>query len=323
MNELSEPIEKYAPLINALFDEIGKIIVGQQKLVEKLLIGLLCNGHVLVEGVPGLAKTTVVKALARVVQLKFQRIQFTPDLLPADIIGTQIYQPQLMQFAVKKGPIFSNIILADEINRAPAKVQSALLEAMQEQQVTIGEETFPLGDPFLVIATQNPIETAGTYSLPEAQLDRFLLKANVEYPSRSEEMDIIRRISVAEDLELKPVLGIDDLHAMKSAVRSIYLDDKLVEYIAEIVNATRNPHEYGIQSTWISYGASPRGSVFLAQAARARAFLKGRSYVLPHDVKTEACDVLRHRIVLSYEAEAEGKTAEELITSILNIIPVP
>lgn len=322
--DASPRIKESRVIVRALFDEISKLIVGQQDLVSKLLIGILCNGHILVEGVPGLAKTTMVKALAQVIQTRFQRIQFTPDLLPADIIGTQIYQPALMTFCVKKGPIFSNIILADEINRAPAKVQSALLEAMQERQVTIGEETFALDDPFLVIATQNPIEAEGTYPLPEAQLDRFLLKVLVTYPSREEEKEIVRRVSTNSSPALRPLLGLQQLLEMRLWARSVYLDDKLLDYITDIVAATRAPKDYDLPiGNWISYGASPRASIYLAETARSRAFLEGRDYVVPHDIKMQAPDVLRHRIVLSCEAEAEGKTADDLVAVILKGISVP
>ena len=323
-DKLVKEIENQRPLLDNLFKEIGKIIIGQNELIKKLLIALFCGGHVLVDGVPGLAKTTALKTLAKVMDAKFQRIQFTPDLLPADIIGTEIYRPNIMEFSVKKGPIFSHIILADEINRAPAKVQSALLEAMQEQQVTIAGETFPLEEPFLVMATQNPIEQDGTYPLPEAQLDRFLLKINITYPSKKDEKKIVQLMAAYKNVALEPVLSIEKLAEIRKLVKSVYLDEKLLDYITDIVFASRFPEEYDISvGNWISYGASPRASISLAATARAHAFMEGRGFVIPHDIKSMAPDVLRHRIILSYEAEAKDKTQDEIIAMILSGIEIP
>lgn len=323
-DKLVKEIENQRPLLDNLFKEIGKIIIGQSELIKKLLIAFFCNGHVLVDGVPGLAKTTTLKTIAKVMDARFQRIQFTPDLLPADIIGTEIYRPNIMEFSVKKGPIFSHIILADEINRAPAKVQSALLEAMQEQQVTIAGETFPLEEPFLVMATQNPIEQDGTYPLPEAQLDRFLLKINITYPSKKEEKKIVQLMAAYKNVALEPVLSIEKLAEIRKLVKSVYLDEKLLDYITDIVFASRFPEEYDISvSNWISYGASPRASISLAATARAHAFMEGRGFVIPHDIKSMAPDVLRHRIILSYEAEAKDKTQDEIIAMILRGIEIP
>ena len=323
-DKLVKEIENQKPLLDNLFKEIGKIIIGQSELIKKLLIALFCNGHVLVDGVPGLAKTTALKTLAKVMDASFQRIQFTPDLLPADIIGIEIYRPDLMEFSVKKGPIFSHIILADEINRAPAKVQSALLEAMQEQQVTIAGETFSLEEPFLVMATQNPIEQDGTYPLPEAQLDRFLLKINITYPSKKEEKKIVQLMADHKNVALEPALSIEKLAEISELVKSVYLDEKLLDYITDIVFASRFPEEYDISvSNWISCGASPRASISLAATARAHAFMEGRGFVIPHDIKSMAPDVLRHRIILSYEAEAAGKSRDEIIAMILGGIEIP
>jgi len=323
-DKLVKEIESQRPLLDNLFKEIGKIIIGQSELIKKLLIAFFCNGHVLVDGVPGLAKTTALKTLAKVMDARFQRIQFTPDLLPADIIGTEIYRPNIMEFSVKKGPIFSHIILADEINRAPAKVQSALLEAMQEQQVTIAGETFPLEEPFLVMATQNPIEQDGTYPLPEAQLDRFLLKINITYPSKKEEKKIVQLMAAYKNVALEPVLSIEKLAEIRKLVKSVYLDEKLLDYITDIVFASRFPEEYDLSvGNWISYGASPRASISLADTARAHAFMEGRGFVIPHDIKSMAPDILRHRIILSYEAEAKDKTQDEIIAMILRGIEIP
>jgi MoxR-like ATPase len=304
--------------------EIEKVVVGQRNLMERMLIGLLCNGHLLLEGLPGLAKTTAVKTLAATIRTTFQRIQFTPDLLPADILGTQVYRPDSASFEIKKGPIFHNIILADEINRAPAKVQSALLEAMQEQQVTIGETTFPLDSPFLVLATQNPIEQEGTYPLPEAQIDRFMLKIKVGYPSAEEEKEIMQRVNRAVVEGANGVVDVSQIESAKETMRSIHMEEKIVDYIVRISRATRNPEDFGLElGPMISYGASPRASIWLGQASTAHAFLSGRGYVTPQDVKSMAPDVLRHRIILSYEAEAEGKSTDDLIKILLERIEVP
>ncbi|NCQ17104.1 MAG: ATPase [Ignavibacteria bacterium CG22_combo_CG10-13_8_21_14_all_37_15] len=305
--------------------EIGKVIVGQKAMVERLVIGLLGNGHILLEGVPGLAKTLAIKSLASAMKAKFQRIQFTPDLLPADIIGTQIYNQKDGNFFIRKGPIFSNFILADEINRAPAKVQSALLEAMQERQVTIGEETFKLEEPFLVLATQNPIEQEGTYPLPEAQVDRFMLKVKITYPQRDEEIKIMRQnVSGVENI-INPVVSSQDILKGRGLLQQIYMDEKIEKYILDIVFATRTPKDFNLDklTDLISYGASPRASINLAIASRAMAFIKRRGYVIPEDVRTIAYDVLRHRIAVTYEAEAEEITSENIISEILNKVEVP
>jgi MoxR-like ATPase len=302
-----------------------RVIVGQKSLLERLLVGLLANGHVLLEGVPGLAKTRAVTTLAQALQADYQRIQFTPDLLPADLIGTLIYQPQTGGFQVRKGPVFAHIVLADEINRAPAKVQSALLEAMQEGQVTIGEASFPLPQPFLVLATQNPLEHEGTYPLPEAQVDRFMLKLNITYPSREEELQILERMAHTQShTDIKAVVTTADILAARSVVDAIYLDDKVKQYIVDIVFATREPQAYKLAiGDYIEYGASPRATIYLALAAKAYAFLRGRGYVTPQDVKSIGMDVLRHRVLVTYEAEAEEITAEALIQRIFDYLPVP
>jgi MoxR-like ATPase len=322
---INERILKESAFIEKIISEIGKVIVGQNYMVERLLIGLLANGHILLEGVPGLAKTLTVKTLAGTVNTKFQRIQFTPDLLPADLLGTLIFNQKDGDFTTKKGPIFANLILADEINRSPAKVQSALLEAMQERQVTIGENTFLLEDPFLVLATQNPIEQEGTYPLPEAQVDRFMLKLSVGYPSPEEELEIMRRVTKTTNLEVKPVISPVDIIKAREAVRQIYIDEKIEKYIIDIVFATRNPEQYGLDelSDLITYGASPRASIYLALAAKAHAFLRRRGYVTPEDVRSIGMDVMRHRIILSYEAEAEEVGTEDVIRKILNRVEVP
>ena len=324
MEELAGRIETQHTLVNRIRSEIGKVLVGQQDLIEGLLIGLFTKGHILIEGVPGLAKTSAVKALAETVRADFKRIQFTPDLLPADLIGTEVYRPQTSDFAIKKGPLFNNIILADEINRAPSKVQSALLEAMQERQVTIGGSTFKLADPFLVMATQNPIEQEGTYPLPEAQVDRFMLKLLIDYPDRAEEKQIMQRVGFETPAQIEAVLSrgqIDDIYAL---INEIYMDDKLRDYIVELVFATRSPKELGIDiDTYVQYGASPRATIYLSQASRAYAFLHGRAYVTPQDVKTIAPLVLRHRIIATYEAEAEGITTDWLVGRIFDAVPVP
>jgi len=323
IQEITREVEHYSHLTAAIADELGKVIVGQEYLVERLLVGLLADGHILLEGVPGLAKTTAVKALAASLATGFQRIQFTPDLLPADLIGTQLYEPGSGRFTIKKGPLFSNIILADEINRAPAKVQSALLEAMQERQVTIGETTFPLAEPFLVMATQNPIEQEGTYPLPEAQVDRFMLKLRITYPDKAEEKEIVKRLSSIPEA-VRPVAAPDDIMAARRVVEKIYLDEKLLDYIVELVFATREPAVSGIDiADVIHFGASPRASIYLSRAARAFAFLQGRGYVVPQDIKSIGPDVLRHRILLSYEAEAEELSADDIVMKIFENVDVP
>ncbi len=325
VESLNREVQQARERLKPLLDEVGKIIVGLQGLIERLLLGLLTDGHILLEGVPGLAKTLAVRTLARALRLEFHRIQFTPDLLPADVVGTQIYNPRTGEFTVKRGPIFANVILADEINRAPAKVQSALLEAMQEKQVTIGEQTYPLAQPFLVLATQNPIEQEGTYPLPEAQVDRFMLKVKLDYPSRDEELAILERMGGIEpDLEVRPVMGPEDVFALRKALDRVYVDQKINNYIVDIVQSTRKPADFGLDLTGlIQYGASPRATIFLKRAARGMAFLDGRGYVTPQDVKAIAPDVLRHRLIITYEAEAEELNAEALITRILERLPVP
>ena len=329
IQELNERIERESAFVGALEMELGKQIVGQKHMVEGLLIGLLSNGHVLLEGVPGLAKTLAITTLAKAIDAKFSRIQFTPDLLPADLIGTLIYSQKSESFQVKKGPIFSHFILADEINRAPAKVQSALLEAMQERQVTIGEETYPLEEPFLVMATQNPIEQEGTYPLPEAQVDRFMLKVVIGYPKKAEERQILHQ--QVNESGRTPAAGVSailkpaDILKAREVVREVYMDEKIENYITDIVFATRYPGQYGLDKMQplISYGASPRGSISLASAAKAYAFMKRRGYVIPEDVRAVAMDVLRHRVGLTYEAEAENVTSEELVNEVLNKVEVP
>jgi MoxR-like ATPase len=311
--------------LDPLYREMERVIIGQRAMIDRLLLGLLVGGHILLEGVPGLAKTLAVRTLAQTLRLRFQRIQFTPDLLPADVVGTLIYNPRTGEFGVKKGPIFANLVLVDEINRAPAKVQSALLEAMQEKQVTLGDASHPLEQPFLVLATQNPIEQEGTYPLPEAQVDRFLLKLKLTYPSKEDELAILNRMSALEpDLKVDPVLGPEDLVKLRQAVDQIYLDDKIKRYIVDIVDATRRPAEYGLDiAGLIQYGASPRATIFLTRAAKGQAFLEGRDYVTPQDVKTVGYDVLRHRLIITYEAEAEEVTAESLLQRIFNHLKVP
>jgi len=325
VQQLTREIETEAQLLDQIRREIGKLIVGQAKLVERLLVALLCNNHVLIEGVPGLAKTLTVTTLAQAIQASFQRIQFTPDLLPGDLIGTLIYNPKTGDFTTRKGPIFANIILADEINRAPAKVQSALLEAMQERQITIGDHTFPLDDPFMVLATQNPIEQEGTYPLPEAQVDRFMLKLKVTYPSKSEEQQILRLMASSSELpKVSPVISPEDIRRLRRKNELIYLDSRIEEYIVNLVDASRNPESYKMSIRHlIQYGASPRATIFLAKAAKANALLAGRGFVTPQDVKTIAMDVLRHRVIVTYEAEAEEKTSEDVIQQILDTIEVP
>jgi MoxR-like ATPase len=317
-------VEARSQFVARLRGQIAKVVVGQQYMVDRLLVGLLANGHVLIEGVPGLAKTTAVKCLAQAVDCRFTRIQFTPDLLPADLIGTQVYDPREGTFSVKQGPVFGNIILADEINRAPAKVQSALLEAMQERQVTIGEKTFPLDEPFMVLATQNPIEQEGTYPLPEAQTDRFMLKLRISYPSKTEEREIMDRVDILHVQKLDPVVSRQEILEAREVVNQIYVDDKAKNYIVDLVQATRNPDVYGLDMRHlIEYGASPRATIYLQQAARALAFLQGEGNVFPNDVKQVAMDILRHRVIVTYEAEAENLTSEDLIRRILDTVPVP
>ncbi|MCI0698515.1 MoxR family ATPase [candidate division KSB1 bacterium] len=322
---INEKIRRESVFVEKLNREISKVIVGQKYMIERLLVGLLSNGHVLLEGVPGLAKTLAVKTLSAAIQTKFQRLQFTPDLLPADLIGTLIYDQRNGQFTTKKGPIFANLILADEINRSPAKVQSALLEAMMERQVTIGENTFKLDDPFLVLATQNPIEQEGTYPLPEAQVDRFMLKLSIGYPNKDEELEIMRRMTRGNVETIRPVVTPADIVKARQVVTEVYMDEKVERYIVDIVFATREPKKYGLDELedLISYGASPRASIFLALAAKAQAFLRGRGYVTPEDVRAIGLDVLRHRIIITYEAEAEEKTSEYVVGQVLSRIEVP
>jgi MoxR-like ATPase len=325
MEAINRSIKEMQSKLEPLFHEIGRVIVGQKGMIERLLIGLLTGGHMLLEGVPGLAKTLAVRTVARGLRLSFQRIQFTPDLLPADVIGTQIYNPRSGEFSIKKGPIFANIVLADEINRAPAKVQSALLEAMQEKQVTIGETSYLLEQPFLVLATQNPIEQEGTYPLPEAQVDRFMLKLKLDYPSKEEELAILNRMAVIEpNLAIDSVLCAEDIFSLRHAIDQIYVDDKIKRYIVEIVHATRRPADYGLDiAPYIQYGASPRATIFLTRGARGQAFLAGRGYVTPQDVKDIGYDVLRHRLSITYEAEAEEITSENLLKRIFDTLKVP
>jgi MoxR-like ATPase len=322
---INEKIIKESEFVDKIIREVGKVIVGQTYMIERLLIGLLANGHILLEGVPGLAKTLTVRMLSGAVKTKFQRIQFTPDLLPADLIGTLIYNQRDGNFTTKKGPIFANLILADEINRSPAKVQSALLEAMQERQVTIGENTFPLEDPFLVLATQNPIEQEGTYPLPEAQVDRFMLKLSVGYPSADEELEIIRRVTRTDEFKVDPVISPADIINARRVVKEVYIDEKIEKYIIDIVFATRYPENYGLKELkdLINYGASPRASIYLTLAAKAHAFLRRRGYVTPEDVRSIGMDVMRHRIILSYEAEAEELNTEDVVRKVLNRVEVP
>ena len=318
-------VREQSVFVEKLKAETGRVIVGQEALIDRLLIGLLCSGHILIEGVPGLAKTLSVSTLANTISASFVRIQFTPDLLPADITGTEVYDPKDSSFHVRKGPIFANIVLADEVNRAPAKVQSALLEAMQERQVSIGGETFPLEEPFMVLATQNPIEQEGTYPLPEAQLDRFMLKVNVGYPSRNEEKQILERFVLAQPEAVNQVATTADIMAARDAVREVHLEERLRDYIVHVVYATRDPESYRLAELrpQIAYGASPRASIFLAQAARAYAFIDGRGYVTPDDVKAIAQNVLRHRVIVTYEAEAEDVTSQDIVQRVLDTVPVP
>jgi MoxR-like ATPase len=322
MNEL---VRAESQFVDRLLDEVGKVVVGQRDMLERILIGMLTGSHILLEGVPGLAKTLTIKSFANAIDARFQRIQFTPDLLPADIIGTMIYNQQTGEFSARKGPVFANIVLADEINRAPAKVQSALLECMQEKQVTIGDTTFKMEPPFVVLATQNPIEQEGTYPLPEAQVDRFMLKLKITYPTREEEMVIMERMSGDSIPEIQSVVAPEEIERAASIVRQVYVDDKIKQYIVDVVFATREPEKFGLErlKPLISWGASPRASLFLLNAARAHAFLKHRGYVIPEDIKAVAMDVLRHRVILTYEAEAEELTAEDIIRQIFDEVEVP
>jgi len=325
VKQIGALVQQKSEFVRALFGEMDKVIVGQRYMLERMLTGLLSNGHILLEGVPGLAKTMAVTILSRAIDADFRRLQFTPDLLPADLIGTQIYRQSDGQFYTRKGPIFANIILADEINRAPAKVQSALLEAMQERQVSIGEESFALPQPFMVLATQNPIEQEGTYPLPEAQLDRFMLKLKIDYPNKDEERQILERMAATDvKFDIKPVISPGDIAEVRAVVDEIYIDEKIKDYIVDIVCATREPVKYGMEmDNFINYGASPRATIYLAVAAKAHAFIHQRGYVTPQDVKSIGLDVLRHRVIVSYEAEAEGKTSEDIIQTIFDNIEVP
>jgi MoxR-like ATPase len=322
---INEKVKEESLFVRELLAEINKIIVGQERLIERLIIGLLANGHILIEGVPGLAKTLSVRTLSQAIQAQFQRIQFTPDLLPADLIGTLVYNPQSGDFTPKKGPVFANLILADEINRAPAKVQSALLEAMQERQVTIGEYTYPLDEPFLVLATQNPIEQEGTYPLPEAQVDRFMLKVVITYPDRREEREIMERMTRDSLPPVNPVISLQAIVRARGVVSQIYVDEKIKDYVLDIVFATREPEEFDLADLkpLIAYGASPRVTIYLITTAKAHAFLHGRGYVTPEDIKQVAMDVLRHRIIVTYEAEAEELTSEDVVRRILDQVEVP
>ncbi|MEO7037555.1 MAG: MoxR family ATPase [Polyangiaceae bacterium] len=322
---LEEDVARSSTWVAPLQQEIGRVIVGQRYLVERLLVGLLANGHLLLEGVPGLAKTLALKTLAGTLKADFARLQFTPDMLPADIVGTLIYNPRDGGFVTKHGPVFSNLVLADEINRAPAKVQSALLEAMQERQVTLGDQTYALPDPFLVMATQNPIEQEGTYPLPEAQIDRFMMKLVISYPSRAEERAILDAMATSEpSLIVRQVVSLPEIAQARQVVNRVYVDDRVKDYIVDLISATRKPEAYGLQlGSYIQYGASPRGTINLTLAAKAWAFLQGRGYVTPLDVKSLALDVLRHRVTVTYEAEAEGVTSEQLVQRILETLPVP
>ena len=323
--QINDLVESEARFVHALIAEIRKTIIGQDRLVERTLVGLLADGHILLEGVPGLAKTLLVKTIGQAIQSGFSRIQFTPDLLPADVIGTRIYNPRTSEFSVQKGPIFSNLVLADEINRAPAKVQSALLEAMQEEQVTIGDQTFPIEAPFLVLATQNPIEQEGTYPLPEAQVDRFMMKLVVDYPEYSDEREMLSRFIVGAAVEVQPVVDSEYLLNARDIVRKVHVDEKIQDYVLNIVVATRNPGLAGLDDlgNLISYGASPRAGLFLIAASRAYAFLKGRGYVTPDDIKQVAPDVLRHRIITTFEAQAQDVTSEQIVQRILDNVEIP
>lgn len=325
IRQLNDRISEESKFVQDIIDEVNKVVVGQNYMIERILIGLLTKGHILLEGVPGLAKTLTVSTFSNIIKSSFQRLQFTPDLLPADLVGTLIYNQKTAEFVTQKGPIFSNLILADEINRAPAKVQSALLEAMQERQVTIGKETFPLPDLFLVMATQNPIEQEGTYPLPEAQVDRFMLKLKVEYPTKEEELEILKRMSVTRDFSLNTVITPEKLVNARKLVEDVYMDEKIEKYIVDIVFATRQPKDYGLGdiAEFVSFGASPRATINLTKAAKAHAFLRRRGYVIPEDVRAMGLDILRHRVLLSYEAEAEEMTPEDIVRKIINQVEVP
>ncbi len=325
IEKINEMIRGESAFTEKIISEIGKVIVGQKQMVERILIGLLSDGHILLEGVPGLAKTLTVVTLAKTIRAQFQRIQFTPDLLPADLVGTMIYSQETGKFNPQKGPIFANIILADEVNRSPAKVQSAMLESMQEHQVTIGHNTHRLPEPFMVLATQNPIEQEGTYPLPEAQIDRFMLKINISYPNKPQEREIIDRMTSGNDLNVNPVIDLQDILKARSVVNQVYIDEKIKDYIVDIVFATREPENYGLNdlSGLIEYGSSPRASIYLVLASKAQAFLRRRGYVTPEDVKEIGMDVLRHRVIVTYEAEAEEITSEDIIKRIFDHIEVP
>ena len=325
VQSITQRVEEESRIVDRVVHEMARVIVGQTPMVERLLIGLLCNGHILLEGVPGLAKTLTVHTLSKIIQASFKRIQFTPDLLPADLTGTLIYNQHSGEFVPKRGPVFANLILADEINRAPAKVQSALLECMQERQVTIGDTTYPLDDPFLVMATQNPIEQEGTYPLPEAQIDRFMLKVRVDYPSKEEERQILERVGEGQQVRVEPIVSTAEIQRARDAVKLVYMDDKIKDYIVTLVHATRFPTEVGMEEMvdLIEYGSSPRATIFLAQAARAHAFIRQRGYVTPDDVKSVGLDVLRHRVVVSYEAEAEEMDSDHIVTRLFDHVEVP
>ena len=325
INAITESVRRDSQAVDRILQQMDRVVVGQRHMVERLVIGLLCNGHVLLEGVPGLAKTLTVSTLSRIIGGEFKRLQFTPDLLPADLTGTLIFDQGSGSFRPKKGPIFANLVLADEVNRAPAKVQSALLESMQERQVTIGDETYPLDDPFLVMATQNPIEQEGTYPLPEAQIDRFMLKVKVGYPSREEERAILDRMAEEDEITVEPVVSLDDIRALRHSVRLVYVDDKIKDYAVDLVHATRDPEGAGMSelTALIEFGSSPRATIFLVRAARAHAFIRRRGYVTPEDVKAVGADVLRHRIAVSYEAEAEEIDSEEIVRRLFDGVEVP
>lgn len=325
LDQITAKVQEKHTLIDGIYQQISRQVVGQRYMIERLIMGLLAGGHILLEGVPGLAKTTTVNALASCLRSDFKRIQFTPDLLPADLIGTQIYSPKDGDFYIKKGPVFANIVLADEINRAPAKVQSALLEAMQERQVTIGDQSFKLEEPFLVLATQNPVEQEGTYPLPEAQVDRFMLKIKVGYPTREEELEVMTKVAYGAKQDIEPVLHAEDIFAMREVIDQIHVDEKINRYIVDLIFATRFPQQYGIDDLegLIEFGASPRASIYLNKLARVYAFLQGRGYVIPNDIKSIGMDVLRHRVLVTFEAEAEEKTSEDIIERVFDSVKVP
>ncbi len=324
ISAVNELVKEKSAFVDLLIREMGRVIVGQKNMLEGMLTGLLCDGHILLEGVPGLAKTLSVQSMAKAIDLGFKRIQFTPDLLPADLVGSEIYNAKTADFSIRKGPLFTNIILADEINRAPAKVQSALLEAMQERQITIGSETFPLPEPFIVLATQNPIEQEGTYPLPEAQVDRFMLKLKIDYPTKEEEVDIVTRMTSSDNTDINRVISPDDIQEAKKVIDQIYIDQRIIRYIVDVVDASRAPENCGLDiGHLIEYGASPRASIYLTKIAKAQAFLRHRGYVTPDDVKLAGMDVLRHRVIPSYEADAENITPENLISKIFDSVEVP